>query len=234
MCHCNVPSCSKKIHSRNMCQAHYRMWMKYGDPLKRFERVTPTKCLVDKCDAKPALKSAGYCANHYYRRHKYGSPTAPARNDVKTADYIKAALSITHQDCVLWTRQKTKEGYGVARFNGKYGAAHRFVCELSNGEPPTPNHQAAHSCGNPSCYNPNHLRWLTPLQNTREKYTHGTMPAGENHFLATMTEKTALSILADFRCGETIKILAAKYGVTYGAAYMLVRGHTWKHLSRLS
>lgn len=32
---CSIPDCGKTVHSRDVCQAHYRKLMKYGDPLKR-------------------------------------------------------------------------------------------------------------------------------------------------------------------------------------------------------
>lgn len=43
----------------------------------------------------------------------------------------------------------------------------RHMCKLKNGDPPTPDHEAAHSCGNGKhgCINPNHLRWATDAEN---------------------------------------------------------------------
>jgi hypothetical protein len=50
-------------------------------------------------------------------------------------------------------------------------AAHRAMCRLIHGNPPTPKHQAAHSCGNGrrGCVHPGHLRWATDAENRAER-----------------------------------------------------------------
>ena len=49
---------------------------------------------------------------------------------------------------------------------------HRLVCAAFHGPPPTPEHQAAHSDGNPSNNTRSNLRWATPQENSDDKKIH--------------------------------------------------------------
>lgn len=61
---------------------------------------------------------------------------------------------------------------------------------------------------------------------------------GENYRLSTITDQTALNILADYRLiksgqsSASIRSLARKYNVTDGIVYGIVYNRTWKHLPR--
>lgn len=67
---------------------------------------------------------------------------------------------------------------GAAQINlgGRSVIVARMVCEEVNGPPPTPAHQAAHSCGKGhlGCITPQHLRWATQVENEADKLIHGT------------------------------------------------------------
>lgn len=54
--------------------------------------------------------------------------------------------------------------------------AHRFMCELINGEPSPEKPQAAHRCGNGhlGCVNPRHLSWSNQSDNHKDRRKHGT------------------------------------------------------------
>src|SRR6185369_3598386 len=73
--------------------------------------------------------------------------------------------------CLIWPFTRAQNGYPTA---GKNNAIrpHRVMCEHRNGPPPTPEHQAAHSCGKGhlGCVNPWHLNWKTPAENQIERY----------------------------------------------------------------
>lgn len=75
-------------------------------------------------------------------------------------------------DCLIWPFVRWSSGYGF--FGLPPTGAHRYMCELKNGPPPTPQHQAAHSCGrgHDACVHPKHLSWKTNAENQVERYQH--------------------------------------------------------------
>lgn len=94
----------------------------------------------------------------------------------KTIQWIRDHQAYQHDDwCLMWPFSRTR-GYGTFVYLGKGYYAHRFMCELVHGEPPTPAHQAAHSCGNGhlGCVNPKHLAWKTQSENQLDCREHGT------------------------------------------------------------
>lgn len=84
---------------------------------------------------------------------------------------------IGHQgdDCLKWPMYRL-HGYGNFGYLGKRHYAHRFMCELVYGPPPSPRHEAAHSCGrgHEGCVNPKHLSWKTKSENLLDCSAHGT------------------------------------------------------------
>ena len=79
------------------------------------------------------------------------------------------------KDCLIWPFSRLR-GYGQFKHEGEKYYAHRYMCELAHGPAPTPEHQAAHSCGqgDRGCVNPNHLSWKTQSGNQLDRRLHGT------------------------------------------------------------
>ena len=74
-------------------------------------------------------------------------------------------------DCWEWQAGKNQRGYGFIRRN-IYGtsAAHRFALASHQGiEPPPTDVFALHSCDNPGCVNPSHLRWGSNQDNCKDR-----------------------------------------------------------------
>ncbi len=82
--------------------------------------------------------------------------------------------------CLEWPFAKNKAGYGNCKWAGGYKNAHRVMCELIHGKPPTPDHEAAHLCGrgDSGCVNPRHLCWASKSENNHQKTEHGTQLRG--------------------------------------------------------
>ena len=69
-------------------------------------------------------------------------------------------------DCIIWTGTSTKAGYGQRRSNGKRRYIHVLAYEEAFG--PVPDGlEIDHLCGNPACYNIEHLEAVTHRENTR-------------------------------------------------------------------
>lgn len=81
--------------------------------------------------------------------------------------------------CLIWPFTRAQNGYPTAGAKNAI-RPHRLMCEQRNGPAPSPEHQAAHSCGNGhlGCVNPWHLNWKTVAENQCERYQQqgGPMP----------------------------------------------------------
>jgi hypothetical protein len=143
----------------------------------------------------------------------------------------KIAADLSSTKCVMGFGSKTHQGYWISRYRGKRIFAHRLVCQFAHGEPPTEKHQAAHSCGNAWCVNPNCLRWATPKENTDDKAKHGTLRVGEQIAVSVLTEEAVIDIRHHFRHGTSSRFeLAAKYGVGPNTINKAAVGDTWAHV----
>lgn len=71
-------------------------------------------------------------------------------------------------ECINWPGARDKKGYGYVSIGGKMKRAHRVALAKKLGRELTRDEQTLHSCHNPSCVNPTHLRVGTVAENNRE------------------------------------------------------------------
>ena len=85
-------------------------------------------------------------------------------------------------DCWLWTGQRTRQGYGVFRVNGKRTPSHRVAYQIENG-PITDSVLVRHrACNNPPCVNPAHLAPGSVLDNMHDRMEAGHYQYGDDHW----------------------------------------------------
>ncbi|QWY83309.1 HNH endonuclease protein [Rhizobium phage RHph_X2_25] len=188
-------------------------------------------CAIQDC-VEPCV-ARGYCSTHYRKLMYHGDPLAGRmRKPAAKGEPLRWLLShVDHADrdaCLTWPFATFQNGYGMLASGDTNVGAHRYMCELVNGEPPTPEHLAAHSCGkgNDACVNPHHLRWATPQENTLDRYEHGTMILGEDHHKAKLTTEQVNEIRAIGR-SMTQRDLAKLYGVCKSTIGYIIRGEHW-------
>ena len=79
--------------------------------------------------------------------------------------------------CWFWTGAKDQRGYGVLKVWPKMIKAHRISWTLFRGEIPKGSGyhgtMVIHSCDNPACVNPRHLRLGTALDNAIDREVRG-------------------------------------------------------------
>jgi hypothetical protein len=144
----------------------------------------------------------------------------------------EVAMTYSGRDCLIWPYGKDHGGYGGLNIDRKKVIASRYVCELAHGAPPTPEHEAAHSCGNGrgGCISPGHLIWKTHKENMADKLVHGTHTRGERSARAKLTENEVLTILS--LKGEVSQSkLAKRFGVSPQSISSIHVGRRWAAIS---
>ncbi len=131
----------------------------------------------------------------------------------KTIQFIRDHVAYPHADwCLIWPFSTTR-GYGTFSYMGKPYYAHRFMCDLAHGSPPSNIHEAAHSCGDTACVNPNHLSWKTPSENGMDCREHGTHVRSRYGNAGKLTPDQADAIRSQ-KDTKTLLELADEYGVS--------------------
>ena len=95
-------------------------------------------------------------------------------------------------DCLWWTGTLDQDGYGIFVFRYQRCRAHREALFLKLGIENSPL-WALHSCHNPQCVNPDHLRLGTNEENCADTVKAGRQnsPRGERHGSKTHPERLA-------------------------------------------
>jgi hypothetical protein len=147
----------------------------------------------------------------------------------KPMQWLVAHADHPGEDCLVWPFARRSDGYA----NLSTGPAHRVMCKLAHGNPPTDAHHAAHSCGygKGGCVNPKHLRWATALENSADKELHGTQARGERHGAAKITAKQVIEVRRRWGGGETQASLARAFGLKFQSVWEIVHRRNWKHLT---
>lgn len=84
-------------------------------------------------------------------------------------------------DCLIWTDHKDKDGYGMIRFRRANRRAHRLALWLI-GRPIPEGHVVNHVCRRRDCVNPQHLRTLSPSENSmRDSTSNGYINSQKTH-----------------------------------------------------
>lgn len=130
-------------------------------------------------------------------------------------------------ECWEWQAFRVK-GYGRiglpgAGQNGKKGRSHMVAYEIEVGPIPDGMY-VLHSCNNPPCCNPKHLRVGTQSENMLDAVYAGT------HNRTILTVERVLEMRARFAAGETTTSVAALYGVAFETAKQIRQRRSWKNI----
>jgi DNA-binding XRE family transcriptional regulator len=158
------------------------------------------------------------------------------KGEGKAYKWILAHQDYPHKDwCLIWPFSRDKHGRGMMGFNGARYWAHRFMCRLVKGDPPTADHTAAHSCGNGhgGCINPHHLDWKTQAENLEDCREHGTLVRHHGGNVRRIMPEEIRAI-REARGFQTQGQLAAKFGVSEGTISDIWHGRSHNDNSKIN
>lgn len=135
--------------------------------------------------------------------------------------------------CHIWMGNKNNNGYGVAYGNsadkvvrGHY--AHRVMMsitgKLKKGK------MVLHSCNNPACVNPEHLRCGTHADNMIDRQIAGNTAKGELQGLSVLKARHIPVIFALYKSGMTKKEIARIFKVSAPTIALVINRKTWNHI----
>lgn len=131
-------------------------------------------------------------------------------------------------ECWEWIGKKTRDGYGSLHRNGKAYSAHRASYEISAGKSPA-GFVVMHTCDNPACVNPAHLRLGTIVDNMQDMIAKGRQSKTYSK-RTRLTEAQVVEIRRSFLSGESKMSLSRRFGVVAKTIRQIVRYEIWKNV----
>lgn len=218
---CSMPECDKTHQAQGLCHTHYTRLKRHGDPNHTEYR---TGCEIEGCQGKHA--GLGYCGKHYQRLINHGDPLhvdmIVGDDEARFWSYVQKT-----DGCWLWTGYKL-HAYGAITIAHTPVLAHRYSFFLHNGYWPKP--MCLHSCDNPPCVNPKHLREGTHDDNMADRADRDRTTKGSGVTLAKLTETDVQDIRRSLNSGERRINLVRKYKVHSSTIDSIRKGRTWKHV----
>jgi hypothetical protein len=144
--------------------------------------------------------------------------------------------------CWPWKAATNNKGYGFiwSRAHGGPILAHQASYAMTRGAVPA-GCEIIHTCDNPACVNPWHLKEATHAENMADKVRKGRqarghgakilagMRLGEAHPKAKLTDAQVENIRRARASGETTIALAREYGVSHQLVSQIASGRSRKH-----
>jgi hypothetical protein len=103
---------------------------------------------------------------------------------------------------------------------------HKLVMEAFVGKRPV-GMECCHADGDPWNNNLSNLRWDTRINNSQDKFKHGTQKLGENHPMSKLTIEKVLKIRQDNRVH---RLIAFEYGVSQSVISQIKSKKSWAHI----
>ena len=130
-------------------------------------------------------------------------------------------------DCWEWNAARDASGYGAFKLKGEKVGAHRVAWMLANKEPIPEGEQVMHSCDNPACCNPKHLRLGSHSDNMADAGAKGRLYAQTEEWkhrsrqLFAKKDRNAV-IRKLYREDVPVRIIARSFGLGTRRVYKIL------------
>lgn len=193
--------------------------------------IPRNNCLVATCD-QLALRTVPpfYCTSHLRRFELYGDPLfsySRCKNDSEADWFWKRTNKAGKGECWEWHGGAIRCGYGMMRYEGRSRMATHISWHIKYGVFPTLD--LLHSCDNPPCVNPNHLREGTHAENMREAAERNRTARGVRSGRAKLTPDAVRDIRSKLGTMSERKI-AKLHNVSHTVIQYIRVGRTWSHV----
>jgi hypothetical protein len=138
---------------------------------------------------------------------------------------------VTSSGCWEFRGRRTDKGYGKIREaspSRKDHLAHRVSFEFHNGG--IDDRDVLHSCDNPPCVNPSHLRQGDDADNVADKVSRSRQARGEAQNRGVLTERDVVALRMLRSTGGNIAAWARSRGVSEATARSAASGKSWRHV----
>ena len=121
-------------------------------------------------------------------------------------------------ECWPWTGYINEDGYGAFFYEGRMVGAHELAVTFTTGEQRLTELDTCHSCNNPPCCNPKHLRFDTRQSNVDDMIRAGRRPT------VRLTDDQVRLIRLRREAGACQEHLAEQYGVSISLISQIIYG----------
>ena len=130
-------------------------------------------------------------------------------------------------ECWHWLGYR-EEGYGKFYIEGRMVGAHELAVTFTTGEVRLPALDTCHSCDNPPCCNPAHLRFDTRQSNVDDMFARERAQVGESHHASRLSPELVRMIRERRSAGALQRDLAKQYGISAAYVSDIVNGLVWQ------
>jgi hypothetical protein len=167
------------------------------------------------------------CFLHYKKDKRHNAQIAS--NDVLSKRFWRDVQKGVEDDCWLWVGCREKKGYGSFELQYKHYKSHQVSFFLHNGYWASP--MVLHSCDNPPCCNPKHLREGDVVANAHDAHERNRFAKGSKSSNAKLIESQVIIIKRRIRNGDPLSAIAKDYGVNYMTIFDIRRERCWSHIN---
>lgn len=161
------------------------------------------------------------CRSHYNEAWRDG--TLAKHSGITVQEAFEAKIK-RGDGCWLWTGTKNGYGYGIFLLPGEVPVrAHRFSYTHFTGKKIPKGKIIMHTCDNPPCVNPDHLRVGTKNDNNKDTAIKRRHNYGLKHWNGRLSDADVSAIRAS---GDSHVATAKVYGVSVSHISRIRSGHS--------